>query len=74
MGVLAVRAMTPTSATRKNLQGFTLLELIATLGILSLLVSAVVMILDQTGYQVKYLTEELSRRGALSMSFSRHFI
>ena len=36
MGVLAVRAMTPTSATRKNLRGFTLLELMIVLAILAM--------------------------------------
>lgn len=51
--------------------GFTLLELIVTLAILALLVTALVTILDQTNFQVAYLSEELSRRSSVAYSLDQ---
>jgi len=55
----------------KKQTGFTLLELIVTLAILALLVTALVTILDQTSYQVAYLSEELSRRSSVAYSLDQ---
>lgn len=60
-----------TSQCKHKQTGFSLLELIVTLVILGIVMSAVLVLLQQTYFQIRHLNQDLSRRSLLNHSLDK---
>ena len=60
-----------TSKTNHKQNGFSLLELIVTLVLLGIILSAVLVLLQQTHFQIRYLNQDLSRKSLLNHSLDK---
>jgi len=60
-----------TSKLNNRQTGFSLLELIVTLVIMGIVMSAVLVLLQQTYFQIRYLNHDLSRRSLLNHSLDK---
>jgi len=60
-----------TSQFNNKQTGFSLLELIVTLVILAIVMSVVVILLQQTHFQIRHISQDLSRRSLLNRTLDR---
>lgn len=60
-----------TSQFNNKQTGFSLLELIVTLVILAIVMSVVVVLLQQTHFQIRHISQDLSRRSLLNRTLDR---